>query len=193
LFFLGVPSIVGLLARLTQRSGSARPLRLAAAGLVMSLFLVDNALWFAYFPIRLANKHFTLDLYITPDQREVMAALDQKGETRGLVLAQDHLVSYLASVYTPLRSWMGHLANTPETKVRQAELDQLFASGTFQPDWESQTLLVVVPNQPESLAVQKPWLDARGGKKVMENPSFAVFEVAPAQVAARAGGNTQTR
>ena len=185
LFFLGVPSIIGLLTNLLRRP--ARPLRLAAVGVVMSLFLVDNALWFAYFPIKVANHQFTFDVYITPDQREVMKTLNRLGKTRGVVVAQDHLISYLSSVYTPLRSWMGHLANTPDQKVRQAELDGFFAGGKFQEPWESQTLLVVLSNQTASLAIQKPWLEARNGKKVMENSSFSVYRVGPTQLTAKAG------
>ena len=185
LFFLAVPTIIGLLGSLLSRP--ARPLRMVAAGLVVGLFLVDNALWFAYFPINLANKRFTLDLYMTPDQRQVMATLDKMGDTRGLVVTQDQGISYLSSVYTPLRSWVGHLANTPEHKTRQAEIDQLFAGGHFQEAWESRTLLVVLPNYPGAFEGQKPWLEARKGAKLMENPSYTIYRVDPANLTAKAG------
>lgn len=186
LFFLGAPSIIGLLNTMLRLP--ARPIRLAAVGLLMALFLVDNALWFAYFPIKVAHRQYTLDLYITPDQRAVMRALEGMGDSRGLVVSQDHLISYLSSVYTPLRSWMGHYANTPDRPTRQAELDRFFASGTFPQAWESRTLLIVVPNHPAVLAAHKPWVDARSGKKVMENSSFTVYRVDPTPLATRSGG-----
>ena len=178
LFFLGAPSIIRLLSTTVRRPG--RPWRFAAAGVILAIFLADNALWFAYFPIKVAYKRYNFDIYITPDQREVMAFLDRPENSGGLLITPDVGLGYLSSVYTPMRSWSGHYANTPEFKTRQDEIDQLFKNGRYQEAWKSRDVLAVIPNDPDLLARQKSWLDAREGERVMENASYVIYRVAPA-------------
>jgi hypothetical protein len=183
LFLLGLPTILGLLDRLLR--SPRRPLRLAIAGAFVALFLADNALWFAYLPIKAARGRQTDDIYLSGDDEAVMATLNALGETRGLVATQDHGINYLCSVYTPLRSWSGHVANTPGRVQKQRDLDLLFETGRFLPEWEGETLLVAIYNSPENVARQRRWLDARRASKVLENPKYAVFRVAPAGTASR--------
>ena len=185
LFLLGLPSIVALLDRLLR--APRRPLRLAIAGALVALFLSDNALWFAYFPIRAARGKPSDDIYVSRDDRDVMEAFNALGETRALVASQDHGINYLSSVYTPLRSWSGHVSNTPRRVERQRDLDRLFEAGRFLPEWEGETLLVAIYNMPENVARQRRWLDARHATRVLENPKYAVFRVAPSRTAASAG------
>ena len=168
LFLLGLPTILALLDRLLR--SPRRPLRVTFAGALVALFLADNALWFAYLPIKAAFGKPTDDIYVSRDDEAVMATLNALGETRGLVAAQDHGINYLSSVYTPLRSWSGHVANTPGRVQKQHDLDLLFEKGRFLPEWEGETLLVAIYNTPENVARQRRWLDARHASKVLENP-----------------------
>ena len=56
-----------------------RPLRLASPGRSSALFLTDNALWFAYFPIRAALGKPTDDIYMSRDERSGDGGLDRLG------------------------------------------------------------------------------------------------------------------
>ncbi len=181
LFLLGLPSIVALFTRLLR--GPGRPIRVVLAGLVVALFLSDNALWLAYLPINAAYHRPNADIYILEDDRQVMASFNAMGDPRGLVVTQNHGINYLASVYTPLRSWSGHIANTPGRSRKEDDLNQLFGAGRFLPEWESETLLVAIYNTPENVQKQKGWLDAHHASKVLENATYSVFRVPPTRTA----------
>jgi len=182
LFLLGLPSIVAVLGRLLW--APRRPAGVLLAGAFAGLFLLDNALWFAYLPINMAHGRTNGDIYISADDREVMAAMEAaSGGGRDLVLTENHGINYLTSVYTPLRSWSGHIANTPGRARKQNDLDQLFGSGRFLPEWEGKALLVAIYNNPENAKKQEAWLDARHASKVLENPSYRLYRIAPPRVA----------
>ncbi len=191
LFLLGLPTLVATLSALLKSPG--RPARVALAALIVATFLTDNALWFAYMPINAAFKKVNADIYISKDDREVMDAMQRIGGPRGLVATQNHGINYLSSVYTPLRSWSGHIANTPNRAQRQNDLDQLFFTGRFLPEWENETLLVAIYNTPENVQYQGRWLQARHASKVLENPSYALYKVAPSRTASssKSGGATR--
>ncbi len=43
-----------------------------------------------------------------------------------LVASSDDQINYLTSTYTGVRSWYGHMYNTPEALARKSELTQMF-------------------------------------------------------------------
>ena len=60
-------------------------------------------------------------------------------------------------------------------------------------EWEAETLLVAIYNTPENVARQKRWLDARQASKVLENPKYSVFRVAPSRTASASAGGRSVR
>ena len=66
-------------------------------------------------------------------------------------------------------------------------------TGRFLPEWEAETLLVAIYNTPENVARQRRWLDARHASKVLENPKYAVFRVAPSRSASASAGGSLAR
>lgn len=150
LFLLGVPTLVSAFDRLLKR-GDAKPKVFAAAGLVFFL-VVDNAVWVGAnsaqaVGIQLGRKlpadSLTLGFGLTDDQRNLFDWLSEPRNRGKVVLSEDETVGYLLTVYTPLRSWRSHYANTPWNRPRLNELRAFFQSGTVVDAWRRLPMLVV--------------------------------------------------
>jgi hypothetical protein len=135
-----------LLADMFRWTASLRRRRLgiATASLVLALALLDNATWFARHYRDLAVHTETNVLLLRDDQRAVLNRLAAPDMTGYLVLAEDPLMGYFATVYTGLRAWRSHDFNTPFVGLRQAELDRFFADGQEVPAWRHRPLVVLL-------------------------------------------------
>ncbi len=93
-----------------------------------------------------------------------------------LLLTSDrHDVPYLAAVYTPLRPWFGHVANTPNLAEKRREVAEFLENGHVVDAWRGKTLLVTLDR-----GVAEPaWLAKAGAKPVYENPSYHVYRWTP--------------
>jgi hypothetical protein len=170
LYLMGAPVLVSLLKRLFRP-----PLRLdhVVCGLaIVSLFLLDNAVWFGSFLVR-QDQGFRL----TYDQKQLLSWMERPDDGRYLVVAQDPSIGYMAVVYTPLRAWRSHVFNTPQSLLRQQELDSFYLDHAFPPAWKGRPLLVVfdLTHGP----AKEQWIVAAGGQKVFNNNSFDVFRILP--------------
>jgi hypothetical protein len=97
LYLMGAQVLLSLLKRLL-----CRPLRLAhvVCGLaIISLFLLDNVVWFGSFLVR-QDQGFRL----TYDQKQLFSWMERPDGGKYLVVAQDPSIGYMAGVYTPLRA-----------------------------------------------------------------------------------------
>jgi hypothetical protein len=104
-----------------------------------------------------------------------MNEADNKGF---VILSQDPLVGYLATVYTPLRSWLSHKHITPEREKREHELHNFFAEGLFADVWEKLPLLIVYNKS--LIAKTKPkFMAYKDYRKVFENSSYEIFKLSP--------------
>ena len=88
-----------------------------------------------------------------------------------IVITSDHDVGYLASTYTPLRSWIGHVQHTPDIKSRRREVAAFLEKGHVVDGSRRKTLLV-----PLDRSTPEPrWLAASGAQPVYENAGFRVY------------------
>ncbi|MBY0502358.1 MAG: hypothetical protein K2X03_00510 [Bryobacteraceae bacterium] len=112
LFFLAAPVLIPLLERL-------RPIPLAVCVL---LLLSDNLLWFASFASAEVQRYA---IALTPAEDETLQWLRREGKSTDLIAADDPQINYLTSTYSAARTWHGHVHNTPQTKLRQTQIDTL--------------------------------------------------------------------
>lgn len=114
---------------------------------------------------------------MTFDQAALISWMGKLTDEKLLVVAQDASIGYMATVYTQFRAWRSHIYNTPDSWLRQSELDSFYRDHYFLPAWKGQRLLVVVDVADKPLNDQ--WMIQAGGKLVFNNKSFEVFEVRP--------------
>ena len=133
LFFLSAPLLIAILDRLLAIS-SAR-LRLCALGSLLLLFLFDNATWLGTFLS--SREDPPTPLALTHSEWAVLEWLDENAVQGSMVVCDDPLVSYLVSTYTPIRSWAGHMPNTPSFDQRQKEVTEAFRDGHILQKWEA--------------------------------------------------------
>jgi hypothetical protein len=140
--------------------------------LIVGFLLLDNAAWFGRAALW---EHYSNEPNgITLDAQE-RAALESMGDQRFrgyLLVSQSPKLGYLATVYSPLRSWYSHVFNTPQAKQRKAELADFFANGTEPEAWRDRPLLAVVLGQETVIAER---LETAGFTSVMSNDAFRVL------------------
>lgn len=173
LFFMGAPSLVGLIDYLLKK----RLLGMIAIGGVACIMLLDNALWLSTMKWR--PDVVTDGVMISPPRWEVLEELRKPQYEGALVLSRDLDLGYLVTAYTPLRSWYSHWANTPYRDERKEELAALFNSGSYLDAWRRRKIVVVLKKE---LTPQTPgWLKDLNGQATMENDQFRIYLVDPAK------------
>lgn len=170
LFLIGAPTLIALLRTLC--APPAHLVRVVAAILLVALFLTDNASWLGSF-LRSSDQ----GIRMTYDQAAVISWMGKLPREKFLVIAQESSIGYMATVYTQFRAWRSHIYNTPDSLLRQSELDSFYRDHYLLPAWKGQRLLVVVDVADKPLNDQ--WMIQAGGKLVFNNKSFEVFEVRP--------------
>jgi hypothetical protein len=170
LFLMGCPALMSLLKKLC-----AAPVRLgylACGVVIIGLFLSDNAAWLGSFLI--FQDH---GIRLTHDQAQLISWMGKISSDEHLVVAQDPFIGYMAVVYTPLRAWRSHVWTTPQSSLRQRQLDSFYLDHGFLPEWKGRPLLVVfdVTHEP----IDERWMIMAGGKQVFSNTSFDVFQIRP--------------
>ena len=179
LFLLGVPTLASLLRKL--RESPAPLVRWAVPAFVLTLLFADNAVWLGAtttealkMPLgrEIPADSMGLGYGLKPDKRAVLDWMRDKAPRSTVLLSEDYDIGYLATVYTPLRSWRSHYANTPWNLDRRDELAAFFASGTVVERWRSLPLLLVFNRS-------SPWRQrtaAIGGPSELlyENDSYIV-------------------
>jgi hypothetical protein len=143
-----------------------------APALIVGLLLFDNAAWFSW---TAAWEHYSKDPNgITLDAQE-HAVIERLGDQRYrgyLLVSESPKLGYLATVYSPLRSWYSHAFNTPYAAQRKAELDTFFATGEEPRAWSGRPLLAVALGQ-ELATAQR--LEAAGFGAILVNDSFVLL------------------
>jgi hypothetical protein len=174
LFLLGIPVLLDLFERWRRAPG---PLPRVGIALISILFLTDNSAWFA----ALSRSYLIEHVRVTEGQREVLSCLDRHAQTGMLVVASDHTIAYLTTVYTPLRSWSTSRLVDSGDEGRREEVRKFFVAGEFPGAWNGKRLLLVIDNVPDSLAVRTRTSllsSVRGSvREVCSNPEYWVYEV----------------
>jgi hypothetical protein len=204
LFLLGLPTIVAAFER-AQRRATLKAAVLAAA--LLFVFVVDNAVWLTAMSARALGARIGRDLPpgpfhlgygLTADERELYAWMSEKARERHIVVSEDDRLAYLATVYTPLRSWRSHYANTPWSAHRLGELRQFFDSGTVVAEWRVRPTLIVFRDSTGWQSRVRNF-DAVSAGLAFRNTSYTVISMTPssgaegsaAHQAGRRGGRRQ--
>jgi hypothetical protein len=125
LFFLGAPGLLQLLDRILDMP--SRVWRTAAVALFLLLMTSDNLFWFASFRDATVQRYA---ITIDPNERDALRWLGQHAEPPAMIASTSGNINYLASTYTPARSWFGHDYNTPHAEERREEVRRAFETGT---------------------------------------------------------------
>jgi hypothetical protein len=143
LFLLGAPALLAII-----QAALSRPvfpvLRVLAISVVLALFLADNFVWL-HLRIR-ASLDGTNSELITLDRSERQILTDLAGPRFAgfLVVSEDDKIGYLATVYTPLRSWYSHVYNTPFASKRKEEIGAFLNGDTISPPWGDRPIALVI-------------------------------------------------
>lgn len=167
LFLLGAPALVRLFDGLASRLRGARAV--AAVAVILAVFLTDNALWLGSARLR-GEQAF----YLTPDEKDLFRWLSAPQNRGFVLLGDDRTVTYLATVYTPLRAWYSHQDNTPDAGERRRETREFFEEGVFLDRWRTMPLLIVESTTRQGDGLARPPDDVPA-VPVYENPSFTVL------------------
>ena len=165
LFLIGAPVLVRAIAAASH----AAVIRLIVPGVIVGLFLFDNAVWFALVGVAEHRGDYgqTLDM-------EEWAIIEKFREPRFagyLVVSQSPKLGYLATVYSPLRSWYSHAYNTPHSELRRKELDRFFDDGSEPSAWHNRPLLAVI-EQDEAATMR---LEATGFRTILSGERFRLL------------------
>jgi hypothetical protein len=121
----------------------ARALGVALAAALCGLVLLDNAVWFGRVAYLMRHQK-SWTIYLRKDLALAFERLSEP-EMRGrLLISNDELAMYLATVYTPLRSWRSHEFNTPDPWRRRSEVHHFIAFGTEPQSWRSRRMVALV-------------------------------------------------
>jgi hypothetical protein len=171
LFFMGATPLVDLFASLRRQGGPV--LGTAAVGVVLAMLLLDNALWLGQFPLKALMGRPVPGVTVTAAQLDLYRWLCRDKNRGALLLTGDYHLGYLTSVYTPLRSWIGHFYNTPDIDKRAGEIAAFLKKGCLVDAWRGKTLLVVVDRMaPEFHRPPEGW-----ARPVYENAGYRVYRL----------------
>ncbi len=169
LFLLGAPWVAGLFrGRSWSASGHATRMALVAC---CFMFCLDNVAFFTVTSgIQLHSKY--IGSWISPDAVKVMSVLQQESADRPLVVSDDNSLSQLVCVYTPLRSYYGHVLEHERAALKQSQ-SAFFAGRLTDPRLAGNLIVVATKaDQPDFT----PNGDARS---IHENGTYRVWRVQP--------------
>ena len=176
LFFIGAPSLIILLEKMQS---SRRVLSKVGMAAFLIAFLLDNATWLtavAVSPSLVRDSRDRSDIVLTRNQKELLTWMDSEETLGAVVLSEDEKIGYLATVYTPLRSWYGHPFNTPQSSKRKEELNAFFSKGQVQDIWTDERLLLVFRKNSQydsvSGAFRQSYYEGSDSGRLFENGEY---------------------
>ena len=163
------PSLITLLEKMQS---SRRVLSKVGLAAFLIVFLLDNAMWLTAISVSSMRS----DILLTRSQKELLTWMDSEETFGAVVLSEDENIGYLATVYTPLRSWYGHRYNTPRSSQRKEELNAFFSKGQVQDIWRDERLLLVFKkksvNGRESGAFRWRYYEGDDSRRFFENSEY---------------------
>jgi hypothetical protein len=109
--------------------------------LLACLFLSDNFLWIFNY-IRFTNKTTSV-MYITPEQKEVLAIIKDNSDNKTLLVSGDYELSMLNTVYTKAWSWISNPYTTPFYARKKQAYDNFIHSGKMDSSWIGRKIIFV--------------------------------------------------
>ncbi|MEX0921644.1 MAG: hypothetical protein WD489_05675 [Rhodovibrionaceae bacterium] len=171
LFLLGAPVLIAFTGRIWLWFRPA--LRWSALSVLAALFLLDNAV-FIGLNIAANARGETNAPKITLEERALLQQLDDPRFTGYLAVSANADLGYLATVYTPLRSWTSHRVNAPSDDENLEDIEAWLHEGEIQPDWRSRNVIYIVPRDRAPYA-DLPWVES--DMEILETPADYVLIV----------------
>lgn len=169
LFLLGAPALIALTGRIWLM---ARPmLRWAALAALGCLFLLDNAVFLGLNAAANARGE-TNAPNITLEERALLAQLDDPRFAGYLLVSADADIGYLATIYTPLRSWTSHHVNAPSDDENRQDIEAWLREGRVHPSWQQRNTVYVVPSDRAPYA-ELSWVE--DDMEILETPADYVL------------------
>jgi len=150
LFLLGAPALIGVVGRCgggkgqRQRAGAGEkasvdggPWSGVGTWLLVGVFLLDNAVWFAVHCMRPTG------VYLHPEERMVLKWVGEEVPADALIVSDPPSLAYLATVYTPHRAWFSHWANTPYAEERKDDLQEYLETGAVPDEWHGRDVVIL--------------------------------------------------
>ena len=122
LLLLGLPALEDLAAAIGARI--AAPLHGPLAVLALIAASLDNIV----FIHRNTRGAAFEQLYLAPGEKEVLREFKER-PSGGIALVINSKLSYLATTYAPVRTWLGHLHNTPRFAARREDVGHWLETG----------------------------------------------------------------
>ena len=141
LFLLGAPVLVALVDRILAISQTI--LRVIILTIIFVIACLDNGLWFGIQWQQALFDNKAIGFALSREEVALFRLMNEPHRKDTLVVSSNHLIGYLTTVYSPLRSWVSHGSNTPHHDQRVKEIEQFFKLGQEPPGWEDRSLLVV--------------------------------------------------
>jgi hypothetical protein len=163
LYFLGAPAIVGLFGKLLTIQ--PRSLMVLTVGVVLVLFVSDNLLWFSTFFGRTMQTPVSA---LTPAEKDVLDWLSHHAAAPEYVVSSDQKLNYLASAYSNVRDWYGHVYNTPFAAARKDESEAAFLKGVPLP---TSNPVLYIPER------SLHWKPPTASALVYSNNSFEIWRI----------------
>jgi hypothetical protein len=136
LCLLGLPILQQGLAWLHSRLRQAPAIAIVAVALA-TVAVADNlAFLFQYY-----ERRGDWGFFFTPCEREILKQMDDQ-QLNGVLLCEDHALSYLSAAYTGVRPYSGQLDHTPNFSGRRGQTVDWFQRGQGGP-WFSAIELVL--------------------------------------------------
>lgn len=168
LFLLGAP----LLVRAFGAASGIAVARLVVPCAIVGLFLSDNAVWFLLTSSAEHRGAQNYGLTLDPQEHAVIETFRDPRYAGYLIVSQSEKLGYLATAYSPLRSWRSHRFSTPQAKLREAEINRFFAYGAEPSGWHDRPILAVAERD-RAAAVNH--LEDDGFHPVLTNERFVIL------------------
>ena len=171
LFLLGARWLRRLFDQLWTHSVAGRA---GALGLLLVL-LLDNTAW-----LTLRTREAfggEVGLYLSRGQRALLAEIQKLPAEQPLVVSNDPEIGYLVTIYTPLRAFVSHWANTPFVARKTNDVGHLFTTCTLPQALVDRELLVITTM---GMAANCD-LGVMLGKPVLQSPAGVVYYFQPHQ------------
>jgi hypothetical protein len=149
----------------------APAISVVASGMIVGLMVFDNAAWFAWAVVSEHRGNYSYGQTLDTEEWAIIEIFRKPRYAGYLVVSQSPKLGYLATVYSPLRSWYSHALNVPYTWSRKEELDRFFANGSEPSAWRNRSLLVV--KQHDEATTTR--FEASGFRTILSGEQFTVL------------------
>ena len=89
-------------------------------------------------------------MYISPEQKEILGVIKDKGDNKTLFISSDFDVSLLSAVYSKAYPWISNPYTTPFYKEKKESFDNFITKGKTDSSWAGRKIIFLF-NKKDSL------------------------------------------